>query len=108
DFPDVIIDSIPGVYLYTVDGVGEGLQAKRRGLSVIVDHLIPPLKTTELYGPILELQQMLDQYEAQDVAERRAVIAREVRSKLRHHNFASDVGEATLEAPDDQLVHTLG
>ncbi len=108
DFPDIIVGSIPAVYLYTVDGVGEGLQAKRRGLSVIVDHLIPPLKTTELYGPILELQQMLDQYEAQDVAERRAVIAREVRSKVRQHNFGSDLGAAILDAPDDQLVHTLG
>ena len=108
DFPDIIIGDIPAVYLYTVDGVGEGLQAKRRGLSVIIDHLIPPLKTTELYGPILELQQMLDQYEAQEVVERRTVIAREVRSKVRQFNFGSDLGQDILEAPDDQLVHTLG
>src|SRR5215471_16457001 len=108
DFPDIIIGDIPAVYLYTVDGVGEGLQAKRRGLSVIIDHLIPPLKTTELYGPILELQQMLDQYEAQEVAERRTVIAREVRSKVHQYNFGSDLGQDILDAPDDQLIHTLG
>jgi cobaltochelatase CobN len=108
DFPDIIIDSIPGIYLYTVDGVGEGLQAKRRGLSVVIDHLIPPLKTTELYGPILDLQQMLDQYEAQDVSERRAVIAREVRTKLRQGNFASDLGRDVLDSSDDQLIHTVG
>jgi cobaltochelatase CobN len=108
DFPDIVIGDIPAVYLYTVDGVGEGLQAKRRGLSVIVDHLIPPLKTTELYGPILELQQMLEQYEAQEVAERRAVIAREVRSKVGKFNFASDLGQNILDAPDEQLIHTLG
>jgi cobaltochelatase CobN len=108
DFPDIMIGAIPAVYLYTVDGVGEGLQAKRRGLSVIVDHLIPPLKTTELYGPILEVQQLLEQYEAQEVSERRAVIAREVRSKIREYNFTSDLGQAVLDAPDDQLIHTLG
>jgi cobaltochelatase CobN len=108
DFPDIMIGSIPAVYLYTVDGVGEGLEAKRRGLSVVIDHLIPPLKTTALYGPLLELQQMLDQYESQDVAERRAVIAREVRLKLREYNFASDLGPAVLNAADDQLIHTLG
>jgi len=108
DFPDIIVGSIPAVYLYTVDGVGEGLQAKRRGLSVIVDHLIPPLKTTELYGPVLEIQQMLEQYEAQEVVERRAVIAREVRSKIRQYNFTSDLGQGVLDAPDDQLIHTLG
>jgi cobaltochelatase CobN len=108
DFPDIMIGDIPAVYLYTVDGVGEGLQAKRRGLSVVIDHLVPPLKTTEVYGPILELQQMLDQYEAQEVAERRAVIAREVRSKIRQNNFTSDLGQSILDAPDDQLIHTLG
>jgi cobaltochelatase CobN len=108
DYPDIMVESIPAVYLYTVDGVGEGLQAKRRGLSTIIDHLIPPLKTTELYGPILDLQQLLDQYEAQDVAERRAVIAREIRSKIRQSNFASDLGANALEMPDDQLIHNLG
>ena len=45
-------------------------------LSVVVDHLIPPLKTTELYGSVLELQQLVEQYEAQDVPERRAGGAR--------------------------------
>src|SRR3989441_826182 len=108
DFPDIIVGSIPALYLYTVDGVGEGLQAKRRGLSVVIDHLVPPLKTTELYGPILELQQMLDQYEGQEVAERRTVIAREVRSRILDYNFASDLGQSILDAPDDQLIHTLG
>jgi cobaltochelatase CobN len=108
DFPDIVIGDIPAVYLYTVDGVGEGLQAKRRGLSVIIDHLTPPMKTTESYGPLLELEQMLDQYEAQEVQERRAVIAREVRSRVRQYNFTSDLGQAILDAPDDQLIHTLG
>ena len=51
---------------------------------------------------------MLDQYEAQDVAERRTVIAREVRSRIRKNNFASDLGQTIHDAPDDQLIHTLG
>jgi cobaltochelatase CobN len=108
DYPDIVVESIPAVYLYTVDGVGEGLQAKRRGLSTIIDHLIPPLKTTELYGPILDVQQLLEQYEAQEITERRAVIAREIRSRIRQNNFASDLGEGILGMPDDQLVHDLG
>jgi cobaltochelatase CobN len=108
DFPDILIESIPAVYLYTVDGVGEGLQAKRRGLSVIIDHLIPPMKTTESYGPMLDLQQMLDQYEAQEIVERRAVIARQVRTKVREYNFTSDLGKDVLDLSDDQLIHNLG
>lgn len=108
DFPDIVIGNVPAVYLYTVDGVGEGLQAKRRGLSVVIDHLIPPLKTTELYGSVLEFQQLLEQYEAQDVPERRTVIARELRSRINQYHFASDLGQDILQADDDRLVHTLG
>lgn len=45
--------AIPGIYPYIVDGVGEGIQAKRRGLAVMVSHLTPPLSTTELYDDLL-------------------------------------------------------
>lgn len=108
DFPDIVIGDAPAVYLYTVDGVGEGLQAKRRGLSVIVDHLIPPLKTTELYATVLELQQLVEQYEAQDVPERRAAIARALRETISRHHFTSDLGEDVLSYDADTLVHTVG
>jgi cobaltochelatase CobN len=108
DFPDIVIGDTPALYLYTVDGVGEGLQAKRRGLSVVVDHLIPPLKTTELYGSVLELQQLVEQYEAQDLAPRREAIARDLRKRIKEGHFASDVGDEVLSYDDDKLVHTVG
>src|SRR5581483_1113582 len=38
----------------------------------------------------------------------RAVIAREVREKLRQNNFASDLGQNVLQLPDDQLIHDIG
>jgi cobaltochelatase CobN len=103
-----VIGETPALYLYTVDGVGEGLQAKRRGLSVIIDHLIPPLKTTEAYGAVLELQQLVEQYEAQDVPERQAAIARNLREKIAQAHFTSDLGAEVLSHGDDTLVHTVG
>ncbi len=108
DFPDIVIGDTPALYLYTVDGVGEGLQAKRRGLSVVIDHLIPPLKTTELYGSVLELQQLVEQYEAQDLAPRREAIARDLRKRINEGHFASDVGDEVLSYDNDKLVHTVG
>ena len=41
--PEVMITDVPNVYPYIVDDVGEGLQAKRRGRGVVVDHLTPAL-----------------------------------------------------------------
>ena len=64
DYPTSLIDDLPSVYPYIVDGVGEGIQAKRRGLAVMVDHLTPPLESTELYDKLLELRQLVESYEA--------------------------------------------
>lgn len=63
DYPDICIGETPSIYIYIVDGVGEGMQAKRRGLSVIVDHLTPPMITTKLYSGLKELAGLVDLYE---------------------------------------------
>ena len=64
DYSYIIAGDIPGLYPYIVDGVGEGIQAKRRGLAVIVDHLTPPLSATPLYDDLLQLRQFIETYEA--------------------------------------------
>lgn len=62
----LIAGDLPGIYPYIVDGVGEGLQAKRRGLAVIVDHLTPPLAATPMYDDLLGLRQLVESYEGAD------------------------------------------
>lgn len=64
DYPSLVAGELPGIYPYIVDGVGEGIQAKRRGLAVMVDHLTPPLAITELYDNLLELRQLIESAEA--------------------------------------------
>ena len=64
DYSLALIGDLPSIYPYIVDGVGEGIQAKRRGFAVIVDHLTPPLDSTELYDRLLELRQLIESYEA--------------------------------------------
>lgn len=64
DYPSIVAGDLPGIYPYIVDGVGEGIQAKRRGLAVMVDHLTPPLAITELYDDLLHLRQLIESAEA--------------------------------------------
>ncbi|MDO8827083.1 cobaltochelatase subunit CobN [Methylophaga sp.] len=64
DYPSIIAGDVPGLYPYIVDGVGEGIQAKRRGQAVIIDHLTPPLAVTELYDDLLQLRQLIESAEA--------------------------------------------
>ncbi|MEM9751532.1 MAG: cobaltochelatase subunit CobN, partial [Pseudomonadota bacterium] len=69
DYSRLIAGDEPGLYPYIVDGVGEGLQAKRRGLAVVVDHLTPPLQATPFYDELLGLRQLVESFEAADPSE---------------------------------------
>jgi cobaltochelatase CobN len=61
-FPDALLPVTPVVYPFIVNDPGEGVQAKRRGHSVIVDHLIPPMTRAESYGELAQLEQLMDEY----------------------------------------------
>jgi len=62
DSPEVLITDLPNIYPYIVDNVGEGLQAKRRGRGIVVDHLVPPLRSAGLYHEYAELLEMITAY----------------------------------------------
>ncbi|WP_017925918.1 cobaltochelatase subunit CobN [Thioalkalivibrio sp. HL-Eb18] len=64
DYPELLGGALPIIYPYIVDGVGEGIQAKRRAMGVMISHLTPPLAATELYDSLLELRQLVETYEA--------------------------------------------
>jgi len=61
-FPAHILGAIPHFYPFIVNDPGEGTQAKRRNQAVIIDHLIPPMTRAEVYGDLLELENLIDEY----------------------------------------------
>jgi cobaltochelatase CobN len=62
DPPEVLLGTLPDVYVYNMDVVAEAIQAKRRGRAVIVDHLIPPLVTAGAYREYAELARLIESY----------------------------------------------
>ncbi|WP_091644969.1 cobaltochelatase subunit CobN [Aquisalimonas asiatica] len=64
DYPELLGGDLPVIYPYIVDGVGEGIQAKRRAMGVMISHLTPPLEATELYDELLELRQLVETFES--------------------------------------------
>lgn len=71
-FPEVVFGPTPHIYPFIVNDPGEGTQAKRRASAVIIDHLTPPLTRAESYGPLKELEALVDEYyEASGVDPRR-------------------------------------
>ncbi|MEN2495132.1 MAG: Aerobic cobaltochelatase subunit CobN [Hyphomicrobiaceae bacterium hypho_1] len=71
-FPEVALGALPNIYPFIVNDPGEGSQAKRRTSAVIIDHLMPAMTRAESYGPITELEALIDEFhEATGVDESR-------------------------------------
>jgi cobaltochelatase CobN len=61
-FPEIVHGPLPQLYPFIVNDPGEGTQAKRRTSAVIIDHLTPPLTRAETYGPLKDLEALVDEY----------------------------------------------
>ena len=61
-YPEITLGPIPQLYPFIVNDPGEGTQAKRRTSAVIIDHLTPPLTRAESYGPLKDLEALVDEY----------------------------------------------
>lgn len=82
DYPGKLIGALPSIYPYIVDGVGEGIQAKRRGSAIMIDHLTPPLAITELYDDLLVLRQLIESAEATNDEHTRSRAVTALRKKI--------------------------
>ncbi|WP_292465457.1 cobaltochelatase subunit CobN [Methanolobus sp.] len=63
EWPGLMVGDIPVIYPYVMDGMGEGMQAKRRGNAVIIDHMIPPVISAGLYGNYSLLSSEITSYQ---------------------------------------------
>jgi cobaltochelatase CobN len=61
-YPEIALGPVPNLYPFIVNDPGEGTQAKRRTAAVIIDHLTPPLTRAETYGPLKDLEALVDEY----------------------------------------------
>jgi cobaltochelatase CobN len=93
-FPEAVLGPMPHVYPFIVNDPGEGTQAKRRAQAVIIDHLTPPLTRAETYGPLRDLEVLVDEYyEAAGTDPRRiAHLRREILTLTSATGVAADAG----------------
>ena len=105
-FPEVALGPLPHIYPFIVNDPGEGSQAKRRSSAVIIDHLTPPLTRAESYGPLKDLEALVDEYyEAAGVDPRRINLLREQILDLAHATgLDRDTGMDSREEPEESLA----
>jgi len=111
-FPEVALGATPHFYPFIVNDPGEGSQAKRRAQAVIIDHLTPPMTRAETYGPLKDLEALVDEYyEAAGLDPRRLeYLRREILSLTQASRIDEDAGidwkadeQAQLSSLDNYL-----
>ena len=109
-FPEAIFGPMPNFYPFIVNDPGEGAQAKRRSQAVVIDHLIPPMTRAETYGPLQELERLIDEYyEALGLDPTRLkVIEQHVRALITQHALHQDLGIELSIPVDNWLMQMDG
>ncbi|WP_337183179.1 cobaltochelatase subunit CobN [Shinella sp.] len=104
-YPEAVLGPVPHLYPFIVNDPGEGTQAKRRSAAVIVDHLTPPLTRAETYGPLKDLEALVDEYyEASGGDPRRIkLLSKQILDLVRDIGLDRDAGIATSDGEDAAL-----
>ncbi|MGE4431049.1 MAG: cobaltochelatase subunit CobN [Sphingobium sp.] len=109
-FPEICAGPVPQLYPFIVNDPGEGTQAKRRIGACIIDHLTPPLTRAESYGPLRQLEALVDEYYQAAGMDprrldhlRRAIIDLARSQGLDQDAGATGEGEEALAAIDNYL-----
>ncbi|HXK53171.1 MAG TPA: cobaltochelatase subunit CobN [Hyphomicrobiales bacterium] len=104
-FPEAVLGPLPNLYPFIVNDPGEGTQAKRRNSAVIVDHLTPPLTRAESYGPLKDLEALIDEYYLASGLDprRRDLLRKEILDLTRSSGLDMDAGISGLADEDAAL-----
>lgn len=108
-WPDAVLGPIPHFYPFIVNDPGEGSQAKRRTQAVIIDHLMPPLTRAETYGPLFELESLVDEYyQAAEVDQKRTdFLKKAIIEHIKNENIVEELPGAQTTSDDESLLEAL-
>jgi len=103
-YPDVVLDDIPHFYPYIIDDPGEGLQAKRRSVAAILDHLIPAMMRADGYDEVADIDCILQEYfrtKASRQLSKADEVLEEALAIVNEKNFYTDIGFEEAIGLDD-------
>ncbi|HEX3878766.1 MAG TPA: cobaltochelatase subunit CobN [Bryobacteraceae bacterium] len=101
-FPDLLLGDTPLVYPFIINDPGEGSQAKRRAHAVIVDHLTPPMTIAETYGPLAELNQLVNEYYSLEKLDpsKLSIVQRQIWDLIEKTNLRADLDLKSMLSRD--------
>lgn len=64
---DVLLGSMPNIYVYACNNPSESIVAKRRGYGTIVSHNVPPYGRAGLYKQLSEVRGLVAEYRSEQI-----------------------------------------
>ena len=108
---ELMVGAVPQIYPYIVDVVGEGLQAKRRGMATLVSHMTPPFSTSGLNPELAALRGLLNDYGVALQKSQTAAAATlgDINRLAQRMGVLKDIGLADVKSEEDaeHLQHHL-
>ena len=92
DYGSIVVGDVPQIYFYISDGLGEGLEAKRRGFAVMITHLTSPLAYTILYGNLTAIANLINKYENTTDKTQKDTIASNIKLLIEKNNYIQSMG----------------
>ena len=104
---EVLVADVPQLYPYIVDDVGEGLQAKRRGMAATISYITPPFDKASLNKELKLLAGLIDDYgvAAQKSDSAKAGVLADINAQARKIGLLKDLGITSVK--DDEDVEKL-
>ncbi|MBD2009959.1 magnesium chelatase subunit H [Microcoleus vaginatus ZQ-A3] len=59
---DILLGSMPNLYIYAANNPSESMLAKRRGYGVLISHNVPPYGRAGLYKELMALRDLIAEY----------------------------------------------
>ncbi|OED01781.1 MULTISPECIES: cobaltochelatase subunit CobN [Methanobrevibacter] len=92
DYGSVVVGDVPQLYFYISDGLGEAIQAKRRGFAVIISHLTSPMSYTHLYGNLTFLANLINDYQKAGSSSEKNKIGEKIQDLIISNDYSTNLG----------------
>ena len=92
DYGSVVVGKVPQLYFYISDGLGEAIQAKRRGFAVMISHLTSPMAYTHLYGNLTVAASLIEDYLNADNQNEKDLAGEELRNLIIDNDYSMNLG----------------
>ena len=107
DYGSIVVGKVPQVYFYITDGLGEAIQAKRRGFAVLISHLDSPKSFTHLYGNLTALTNLLEDYSSSNNEDLRENLSKEIKNLVINNEYYRTIGMSEEEINGSDMQNLI-